>query len=236
MSSLLTAMAALVLAASGPNPFLAQAKVHYEALDYLQCLRRLEQGASWPSAPPEAAQLQVYTGLCRFGSDDVEGATLAFQHAATLDPTVTLPPYTSPKVREAFRAATETQRAQPAAPTPAPILPPRDPPQDLLPRTTALPMQATPSVAREQRNSRRGVGAWTFVLGGVSVGALGAGVGLGFAAQSTAGQARGARFESDSHDEGQRARAQALGANVSYGVAVAALVGTVVTWVVRGSR
>ena len=225
MSSLIAALSALVIAASGPNPFLAEAKVHWAALDYDACLRRLEQGESWPSPPAEAAELHIYAGLCRFGLSDVDGAFLAFQHAATLDPNVTLPLYTSPKVRAVFLRASEAARRGQAR---APALP------DLTPRATAVPPPA--ALAPTPRTNRARVGPWTYVLGGTGVAALGAGAALGTLARSTAIQARAAHFESDARERGLRARDQALGANISYGAAVASLLSAGITWLARGSR
>ena len=51
---------AVILAASGPNPFLAEARVHYQALDYSRCLKRLGQAEIWKSTLEEEAEVALY--------------------------------------------------------------------------------------------------------------------------------------------------------------------------------
>lgn len=74
---------------------------------------------------------------------------------------------------------------------------------------------------------------WTWVAGGVAVASVGAGVGLGVAAQNTAAQVPNAPIGM-APQQAQSAQSLALGANVAYGVAGAAAITAVILFFVEG--
>jgi hypothetical protein len=131
-------------------------------------------------------------------------------------------------------------KASPPPPPPVVVEAPTDVP---LEQTAALtpkakspegegPLDVTAtSVAPKRPRSRVG----TIVAASVAVAGLGAGVGLGLGAQDLAASVRVAPVGQAPAVEA-RANALAMGANISYGVAGAALVTAVVLFVLEGSR
>src|SRR4051812_9493702 len=67
--------------ATSPNPFLAQAKAHYLALQYDRCAQRLVQAAHWDSTAQELTEIEIYAGLCAFSLHDEREAADHFRTA-----------------------------------------------------------------------------------------------------------------------------------------------------------
>jgi hypothetical protein len=207
----------MLLSAAAPNPFLAEARVHFQAQDFQRCLKRLDQAASWKSTTTEEAEVSLYRGLCRFGGGEETAAAGDFEHALRIDAAVALPAWTSPRLREAFEAtrarlgltATTTTTTNTA--------------------TTALtnvtPSPATPTVSSTASAEPRRLAAWPGVatLAAASV-ALGLGIGFGAHARGLETASFGARFESDARAAALGARDFATAANASFAVAAAAAV------------
>lgn len=202
---MVTPVLLLLLHVSPPNPFLAEARVHFQAQDFSKCLKRLEQASAWSSSVDEEAEVSLYRGLCRFGVGDERGAAGDFEHALRISPSIALPAWSSPRFRDAFAAARE--RVGSVATT---VLPVTDPAPPTPPLVVATPVSVTP----------RRIGLIpTLVTGSVSAVALGVGIGCGIRARALEGESYRALFESDARAAALGAREFATGANASYAVA-----------------
>ena len=241
------ALALLLLAAepapSDPDdPFLAQAKVFAQGQEFEKCLKRLDSTNRKSVSNQRLAEIDLYTGLCQIGLGNEKAALSAWEVGLRLDPTLKLPPLQSPKVKEAF----EKLRAQlPQAPKKEEVVKKDDTLKSDRPLAGACTNDAQCSVLElciaghcqppppqvpvvEQEKHL----AAPLVVAGVGVVAAGVGVGLGVLAQSSTTQAKNAQYASDAQKFNDQAKNQALGANISYGVAGAALVAAVITYFV----
>jgi len=141
-----------------------------------------------------------------------------------------------PKVA-AVEAAPEVLESPPVDAPKADL--PRAEPKPELGRDPALepvpekPAGRAPEVTAEPTFLQRHAGP--LALGGVAVVAVAVGVGLGANAKSLEAKANAAQYDSDFHSFANAARANSTGANVSYGLAAAALVGAVV-WLLLDLR
>ncbi|MHB8873798.1 MAG: hypothetical protein ACYC8T_08950, partial [Myxococcaceae bacterium] len=101
LAGIAAALILLPLAAwaqSKPNPYLAQAKVFYQGLEYEKCLQRLEQAGRWKNTTQELVDIEIYSALSKFNLDQSKDSEAHFQLALQLDPKVKLPPFSSPKI------------------------------------------------------------------------------------------------------------------------------------------
>lgn len=118
----------------------------------------------------------------------------------------------------------------PPPPPPLVDVPKKDEPVVLTPKSSAgeagVGAAATAAPAKKGR-------LWTWVAGGVAVASVGAGVGLGVAAQGTAARVPEAPI-GQAPMQAQSAQGLATGANVAYGVAGAAAIAAVVLFFVEG--
>ncbi|MBX7100521.1 MAG: hypothetical protein K1X89_22575 [Myxococcaceae bacterium] len=225
------ALAVLVMLAqapppSGPNPYLDQAKKNYAEVQYERCVERLRQAVRWPSTRAEQLEIELYAGLCQFNLGRTAAAQERFEMALKLDRTAQLPPYSPPKAVALFEQVSRT------APTPgdAPLVDDGKPPPgpELTPPATP-PEPRAPALVEAPHNQNwapLALGGGALVVGGVAVG-------LNLLAQSQARDANAERFESLAIEKGNRARATATGSYVLFGVAAAAAVGALVTWLLR---
>ena len=215
------------LLAAGPNPFLAQALEHEQALEYEKCVERLQQAATqWKSTPDELREIELHAGLCKFNLGQKKGAADHFRTALRIDENAELPPYTSPKAVELFFEVKKALRAPP------PPLPDRDLPDSDLPTDTPAKPRLEP---RPQQVSspiwpvlqRR---ALPLSLGVVTIASFITGLALGLNAKRVATDANAARFESDFNRLGDSARALALGSTIAWIISGLAAVGTGIGW------
>lgn len=200
-----------VVAGGAANPFLKEAVERYEHFQYTECLQRLAQARQWPSTPAELLTTEVYAGLCAASMGDAESATRAFRLALDADATVTLPPYTSPKIVALFERA-----RPPTAPEP-----PRPPSLEPAPRV------APPVVVKPARWAR-----WV-PIGGLTASALitfSVGVWFGLGAQRLEREANASVYDADRARLGAGAQSSAVTANVMYGVAAGCLLSAVVVY------
>jgi hypothetical protein len=219
MSALLLSM----LLTAGGNPFLQEAKVHLQSLAFERCLERLTQASTqWKSTPDELREIELTLGLCHFNLGHRKQAAEHFRTALRIDEASDLPPYTSPKAVDLFLAVKKALRA-PTEPMPDEDLP-ADAPLDrpLVPRQVPL----LPSV----------IGPWErravpLALTGVTMVAAGVAMGLGVSASAQAAKANSSQYESDFVRLGAVAKSTATGANVAWGVAGAAAVSAVISWI-----
>ncbi len=221
MSATLALLVLLTAPPHEPNPFLLQAKVLQQSLEFEKCLKRLDNAGKWKeTTDAERAEIELYFGLCKLGLGREREAEQHIERALKLNPALTLPPLSGPRVEKVFENA--RARAGVAAPTPAaepdlppaatPALVPDAPPPSPPPVVEAKPVRLGPPIA----------------LAAVSAASLAAALVLGAQAQSVAAESRGAGFASDAVSLGQQANTFALGANVLYAVAGAALVACIV--------
>lgn len=223
MTALALALA-LTLGADAPNPFLAEAKTLYEALDFERCLARLDQASKkWASTPKELFEIEVYSGLARFNLGQASQAREHFRVAQRIDPAGELPPYSSPKAIDVWLEVKQSLQPKPP-PFPDGDLPDDAPRRtDLKPTKAPEPLAATPSIAWRRH-------AAPVALSIVAAAGLAAGIGLGVQARQLEAQANAAAYESDFRSLGNAAQAHAVGADVAYGVAIAAAVTAAVLW------
>lgn len=203
----------------GPNPYLAQARVFYQGLEFERCLQRLEQATGHESTVAEQAEIALYGGLCHAQLGDFERAEPHFARALELDRTLTLPPYTSPKIEALFQEVAATLPAPTDAGPRKPVLTPRE-------------SQGSPSLVAQAPGARSYVAPIAF--GGAALLAGGAATYFGLQAQRLEAEANTARFEVDAHRLGNDARQSAFIANIGLGVATAAVSGAVITWLLGG--
>ncbi len=194
-----------------PEPHLAAAKKHHEALEFERCLDQIARADRADASETEHVELELYEGLCALELGQTERADVHFRAALRLDPHATLPPYTSPKIVERFQDLAAKVASPPPAPAPAPAAAPSSPP-----RREPFPSAAPPTL--------------TFVLGAGAVVAAGTGTWLGLRASSLEDQASSAHFESDAYALGDDARAHATGANIAFGAAVVTAAAALVCW------
>ncbi len=125
-------LCAPALAVEGPNPYLGQAKVFYQGLEFEKCLQRLSQAHRWSSTPEEAVEIELYGGLCSYNLGKEARALERFAAALQLDPQAQLPAMTSPKIVELFRTvASKVERSQKAT---ASVEEPRERPEPKEPK------------------------------------------------------------------------------------------------------
>lgn len=230
------------LAQESRNVYLAQAKVFYQGLDFEKCVQRLEQAARWKNnTRSDLVEIELYSGLCKFNLHQEADAADHFEVALQLDPNVKLPPFSSPRVSELFRSvaarvkpmdsgtatagnSTQPDNTQMNKPPPPPK---KDTPVAV--KLTPNP-RPTPDVKLEATREGR---SWALPLGlgGASVAAATVGIVFGMQAKAHEAQFNAPEtFQSDADRLEQQARGEVLLANIGFGVASAAAIGAVVTY------
>ena len=241
----------------GPNPYLSQAKELYEKLDFEKCLKRLAQAPQWKSDAAELVEIELVAGMCHYNLNQRVDAEERFRLALRMNSDAELPPYTSPKLVDFFLGVKRKMKVPPPPMPKEDLDMPKDtlvvrvekekvevepPPPDDEPRVEVAPRprqkakltpapRPPPAVPEVDKPSAFRPRPAPIALGVVAVLAVGVGIGLGTSSRSLEAQANAAHFESDFHKLGDAARANALGADVAFGVGAAAAVGAVLTWV-----
>lgn len=221
----MTGLLLATLLAAGPNPFLAEAKAQYEALEFEKCTARLKQAATqWKSAPEELRDIELYSGLCTYNLGQAQRAAEHFRTALRIDEATELPPYTSPKLVELFLKVKQDLQKPPEPfpdsdlPDDAPTKPRLEPKPKVAPEVVApaKPLPLKPAVP--------------LALGGAAVAAAVAAIAVGAAASGLASQANAASFESDFYRLGEQARGTATASNVLWGTSAALAAGAAFSW------
>lgn len=230
IAAALALFACSALAAAKPNPYLTQAKVFYQGLEYEKCLTRLDQATKGASAPAEEADVQLYFGLCNFNIGNLDEAKRRFDLALALDPNLELPPYTSPRIVATFedsRAKVASRRAAQA---------PQEKKVAAADSPTKRELTPKPDDSNRPELVERGAEgphlAAPLALAGTGAIAAGAFAYFGLQAKAAESEANDARFESDAFAATDRAHANARLANVAAAVAGAAVIAAVVTYFV----
>lgn len=223
MTLLLLSLVLSAPPANGPNPFLAQARELYANLDFERCVQRLQQAPQWRSTPAELRDVELLAGLCHFSLGHKAEAAERFKLALRIDEGADLPPYSSPKAVELFlRVKKRLQR-------PAPPMPLSDLGDDDLVSELDAPVKPTGEASGRFDVKKYPV---PIAMAVISLAGLGTGIGMGVSAKSTESQARLAVFEDDYLRLRHSAQTSAVGANIAYATAAAALIIAVVIFVV----
>ena len=222
-------------AQTGPDPYLQQARVYYQGMEFEKCIARLEQAARWKNTPQELVEIELYNGLCKYNLGKSRDAEDHFQVALQLDREAKLPPYTSPKIEALYKKVkdrlpkpppekAEVAKAEEPKAQDAPVK------TDLLPRPEEKPSSQVDFTEAAPKKSY----AVPLALGGAAVVAAGVGGYLGMRAKQLETSANAAHFESDAIAQGNQAKQNALFANVGFGVAGAAATAALLTWALSG--
>ena len=195
----------------------AQAPTSPELEEGLRLLRDMEDaralealGRALERARTDAglrARIYLTMGIAHGNLLKRQAATEAFVNALRADPSITLPPRTSPKIEALFRRA-RLEVEQPATGAD---------------ESTPPPVAPAPPPARQPSFLRRHLPA--IAVMGVAGGALVTGIVLGALSRSAADKAADIELtfdEASAHHD--RAKRRALGANITFGIAGAAAV------------
>lgn len=229
------AISSLALAAGEkPNPYLAQARVFYQGGEFKKCLDRVKQAEKWDSTTQEVAEVSLYAGLCRFNSKKQKEAEVDFLRALQTDPSLELPAATSPKIVEAWNRV-RAKVPRPAPPVAPPLVTTKEADRQPEPApVVTAPAPVPAAVTLEPAPAPKAPPVAAFVMGGVAVAAVAAGVSFGLLASSNNVAAAGAPFQSDAVALQRTAQTYALVANLSYVTAgVAALTGLLLFFLQR---
>jgi hypothetical protein len=196
------------------NPYLVQAKVFYQGLEYEKCLGRLDNAYRWQNSEPELAEIELYMGLCSFQLGRAEDAKERFVLSLQLNPQIQLPPFTSPKIVQLFD---ELAARVPDREVKKPDEKRVDVPLSSPPTLVTTPSKPIP---------------WLPIgLGSAAVAGVGTGIFFGIEAKRLEGLANDpAEFEINRVRYGDQARRSAVFANVAYGLAASLAVSAVVTY------
>ena len=226
-------------AKSRPNPYLPQARVYYQGLEYEKCLARLEQAEKWQNSPQEQVEIELYNGLCKLNLGRTSDAEAHFRTAVRLNPKAQLPPYTSPKIVALFEdlkkdaappaAVEEPRPAEPTVATAAVTKTETDAPT----KVDLAPHPVQPSGAQQALHTEVHAKSYALPLslGGAAVVAAGVGGFMGMRAKQLETQVQGAEYESDAIALGKQAKDSATFANIGFGVAGAEATAAIVAWV-----
>lgn len=224
--------------AETPNPFLAQAKELYEALDFEKCMQRIKQASGWKgSSVKDLRDVELYGALCALNLGQRAEAAERFKLALRIDEDVELPEFASPKAVKLFIYVKRKIRQPTVAPMPDEDLPADAP--------TPAKLEAKNAAEREEEGKAvqvtspsvlsKHVGALVLGVGAVAVGSLA--IGLGVNARSLENQAKAQRammaFESEYLATRGQAQTNAIAANVAFGVAGALLVAALVVLIMQ---
>jgi hypothetical protein len=225
------------------NPLLERGIRQVMNLDEASAVRTLEQARLWKgTTPPELARTYLWLGMAYAGLNQVIKARESFRAALVLEPSLQLPPGTSPRIRSWWRESGGTNDAAVTPPPvsgPSVISPPaaaqkavgQDIPQVLQPEPPApsptwLPSSSTHEIARGGASRSRPVVRWLGVglcivgLGAVVAGAIG-----GARSQALLGESRAAPAAGESTALLTTARHDAQVANVLFATGGAVMAG-----------
>lgn len=224
--------------AETPNPFLAQAKELYEALDFEKCMQRIKQASAWKgSSVRDLRDVELYGALCALNLGQRAEAAERFKLALRIDEDVELPEFASPKAMKLFIYVKRKIRQPTVAPMPDEDLPADAPTPAKLEAKQAAEkdVEDKPVLVTSPSVLSKHVAPLVLGVGAVAVG--GVAIGLGVNARSLESQAKAQRammgFESEYLATRGQAQANATAANVAFGVAGALLVAALVVLIMQ---
>ncbi|MFZ5468263.1 MAG: hypothetical protein ACOZIN_02400 [Myxococcota bacterium] len=187
------------------EPWLQQAKVYYDGLEFDRCLERLEQAGRESASFEVLAEIELYRGLCHFNLGHRTEAERYFGLALQLDRQVQLPPMTSPKIHAVFA---EVVKALPSEASP-PEAPASQSNQTL---ANALVNPSPP----EEKPSPPYPRVLPWVMGGAAAALAGGGVFFGASAKEHERLANQATYTFTAHQNASAAQGDALKANLAF--------------------
>lgn len=229
-----------------PKDAFATAVERYRSVDYEGCLEALARAgdelsteAEGPTRTARSAALELYRGLCHFGTGNSEQARHHFREALTLDASVEPPAGTSPKVRRTFAEVALLLKAEAqeraTRPEPAPALPPAPAPAGPDTATAAsVPSEALPAAPAAPASPRSSEGRrWVVpsILGAVAVAAAATGYFVSRPIPALEERSLHAPYLSEYDQVVAEGRARTLGANVAFAGGAAAAIGAVLVLV-----
>ena len=221
------------------NPFLAQAKELYEALDYEKCMQRIKQANAWKgSSTQDLRDVELYGGLCALNLGQRAEAAERFKLALRIDEDLELPEFASPKAVKLFVYVKRKFRQPTVPPMPDEDLPADAPtPAKLEAKNAAAKEGAAQKPVEVTSPSGMSKHVPVFVLGVGAVAFGGVAIGLGVNAKSLETQAKAQRMAMAFESEYLATRSQALGnavaANVVFGIAGALAVAALVVLIMQ---
>lgn len=216
--------------ALGANPYLAQARSQYRQLDYERCVRTLNAALKAEVGPGEAAEIQLFQGLCQHGLGQLSEAENHVLLALRLDPDIRPPEDVSPAVTTFFENARKKLPAPVTPPKPAPVAETDAKPKDAPVQPKLTPSEEAVVVAPpvEQKSVR--TYAVPIALSSAAVLATGTGIFFGLRAQADERAFKAEPLELPASRIAERARGSATAANVSYAVGGALAAGAAIAW------
>jgi len=231
MVPLLLALA-LTARPEGSNRYLEQARLEYQALAYEQAVELLKAALSVPgTSAAEVAEIHLFRGLCTLQMGREESGRAGLRAALRADPSIELPPLTSPKIRDIFDEEARVQGRAPVSVDPPRVeakpevepLPAVEPKLEpaLVPVQGPAPAEAK---AFEVRSAPPAVAPrvrWpAYATWGLAVVSAGIGGLCGYQAGNLADQSAAAQYASDHVHLNQQARDKSRLANGFYGAAL----------------
>ncbi len=228
-SSLALAIGVILVArvASADDPRLASARRHHQALDFEKCIEALSSPAAPETTELERGDAEVLQGACYFELGEPAKAAERFRAGLRIHPRALLPPYSSPKIVDAFAAAQADVRAEVAGRSTDSE--PKSEPQSTPRSTTTL--KEPPPVRTSAMPP-----VLSLVLGGTAIPAAVVGAVSYARGNQLESEANAAHFESDAYAAGERARTAMLVANVGFAAAVVFAAAAVIVWLGSDAR
>jgi hypothetical protein len=167
----------LALADGQANPYLGQAKVFYQGLDYEKCLQRLDKASRWKSSTNEQAEIELFTGLCQYALGNKDELKQHLRDAIQLDPKVQVPSLAPPRFTQMFQEQLAEYRVSH--------------PEEAAVATSEATNPAAGTAGGVSKTAEAGMPMahiMAYTMMGVGVVGIGTGIGFGLWANSTANQ------------------------------------------------
>ncbi len=221
--------------AEPPNPFLAQAKELYEALDFEKCMQRIKQASTWKnSSVRDQRDVELYGALCALNLGQRAEAAERFKLALRIDEDLELPEFASPKAVKLFLYVKRKLRTPTVAPMPDEDLPADAPtPAKLEAKQAAERNEPEPKPVVVTSPSALSKHVAPIVLGVGALAVSGIAIGFGAHAKSLERYAKTLTFESDYLATRSSAQTSATIANVAFGIAGALAVAAIVVLIMQ---
>jgi tetratricopeptide (TPR) repeat protein len=211
---------ALAQSPQSPNAKLREAQIFYDELEFEQCIQRAAAAPRPESSANELAQAELYNGLCQASLGRFKDAEDHFRIALRLDPSISLPRMTSPKVAAIYNKTRDRVLERDVARL------------ETAGKASTTPTPADAPIESAHENSPRRLPWLSVTLGALGIASAGTTGYFGVGAKNYENLANNAAYDSDRSSLGQAAKRDALLANIALGVAAASLAGAVISFVV----
>lgn len=213
-----------VARADASKPSVDRAIHLFDTLEDERAARMLRALLQAPRPAAEVARIHVYLGLIAVNALHLDEARDEFHDARLADPDVKLPRKAPPKARQVF-----AEHITELAPKPAPIMPPpiEPVPPPLAPPPALILPPATPALVPPGASH-----VLPLTIGAIGLAGLGAGITFALLGQTALSHAQISPDVGTSQGFARQAANDRLTADVSYGVAAAAGITTVVLFLI----